>query len=157
MMETTKFSLRGTPLLAAGSSMDLLGKAPCLWAHVKVYSDGGENGVHAHPNEDHMFLVLAGEATFIDDAGTETVVGTYEGMVIPRSSRYAFHSSGEGNLVLLRVGSPANSSLIEGDGSEDLLGIPASIVERTGVQPLSADNKTGAVSGVPIPGQFFGN
>ena len=157
MTGTTKFSLRGTPLLAAGSTMDLLGKAPCLWAHLKVYAEGGENGVHAHPYEDHLFLVLAGEATFIDDAGTETVVGVHEGMVVPRSTHYAFHSSGEGNLVLLRVGSPADSSLIEEGEQEEHLGIPASVVGRIGVQPLSADNKTGAVPGVPIPGQFFGD
>ena len=157
MTGTTKFSLRGTPLLAAGSTMDLVGKAPCLWAHLKVYSEGGENGVHAHPYEDHLFLVLAGEATFIDDAGTETVVGVHEGMVVPRSTYYAFHSSGEGNLVLLRVGSPADSSLIEEGEQEEHLGIPASVVARIGVQPLSADNKTGAVPGVPIPGQFFGS
>ena len=35
-----------------------------LWAHSKVYSKGGENALHSHDIEDHVFLVLQGEASF---------------------------------------------------------------------------------------------
>jgi mannose-6-phosphate isomerase-like protein (cupin superfamily) len=31
---------------------------------LKTYAADGENGLHAHPNEDHTFVVLQGEATF---------------------------------------------------------------------------------------------
>ena len=64
------FSVRGTPLLSAGNTHTLLAAAPALWAHVKVYAEGGENGVHAHADEDHLFLVLDGEATFVDAEGS---------------------------------------------------------------------------------------
>jgi len=43
------FSIRGTPLLASGSTMEMVTRAPGLWMHVKVYADGGENGLHSHP------------------------------------------------------------------------------------------------------------
>jgi mannose-6-phosphate isomerase-like protein (cupin superfamily) len=153
------FSLRGTALLSEGNTQTLLAKAPCLWAHVKVYAEGGENGVHAHPLEDHMFLVLDGEATFVDAEGNETVVGAYEGMMVPRGSAYAFRSSGSGCLVMVRVGAPIDSQLAD-EGSSSLLGIPASIQRRVAVDGadapgLARSNKTGAVPGVPIPGRFF--
>ncbi len=31
-------------------------------ARLKVYASGGENDLHAHPHEDHMFIVLQGSA-----------------------------------------------------------------------------------------------
>jgi len=35
-----------------------------MWVVLKTYAADGENGLHAHPNEDHTFVVLQGEATF---------------------------------------------------------------------------------------------
>ena len=35
-----------------------------MWVVLKTYAADGENGLHAHPNEDHSFVVLQGEATF---------------------------------------------------------------------------------------------
>ena len=35
-----------------------------MWVVLKTYAAHGENGLHAHPNEDHTFVVLQGEATF---------------------------------------------------------------------------------------------
>lgn len=43
-----KFSMRGKPLLASGTSFDALATAENLWLAVKVYSRGGENELHAH-------------------------------------------------------------------------------------------------------------
>ena len=34
-----------------------------MWVVLKTYAADGENGLHAHPNEDHTFVVLQGEAT----------------------------------------------------------------------------------------------
>ena len=31
---------------------------------IKVYASGGENTLHAHNNEDHMFVILQGTAIF---------------------------------------------------------------------------------------------
>jgi mannose-6-phosphate isomerase-like protein (cupin superfamily) len=159
---TEKFSLRGTPLLSAGNTQTLLAKAPSLWAHVKVYASGGENGVHAHPDEDHLFVVLAGEATFVGPDQSETVVGSYEGMMVPRGAAYAFRSSAEDNLVMIRVGAPADTTLIDADGKPDVTGsgIPKAVANRVAADGkpapgLAPTNKTGAVPGVPIPGRVF--
>jgi hypothetical protein len=39
-----------------------------MWVVLKTYAADGENGLHAHPNEDHTFVVLQGEATFYGKA-----------------------------------------------------------------------------------------
>lgn len=141
--------------------MDLLARAPSLWAHVKIYADGGENGLHAHPAEDHLFLVLDGEATFYDDAGTETVVTRYEGMIVPRGAFYRFRSTGPGNLVMVRVGAPADGSnpdwlVYEPTGVD----VPRVMLDRVAPSGAAAPgddaaNGTGAVRGVPAPGRYF--
>ena len=53
-----RFSMRNLPLLEGGATMELLGLSPMLWAHSKVYSSGGENALHSHDIEDHVFLIL---------------------------------------------------------------------------------------------------
>src|ERR1700726_438199 len=35
-----------------------------MWVVLKIYAADGENGPHPHPNEDHTFVVLQGEAKF---------------------------------------------------------------------------------------------
>lgn len=99
------FSMRNLPLLEGGATMDLLGLSPMLWAHSKVYSTGGENALHSHEIEDHVFLILQGEATFhFGDASTKDV-RAFEGVIVPRGTRYRFHANESGgNLVMFRVG-----------------------------------------------------
>lgn len=100
-----RFSMRNLPLLEGGATMELLGLAPLLWAHSKVYSTGGENALHSHDIEDHVFLVLQGEATFHFGDGSTADVRAYEGVTIPRGTRYRFQTKESGgNLVLFRVG-----------------------------------------------------
>ena len=41
-----------------------------MWVVLKTYAADGENGLHAHPNEDHTFVVLQGEATFYGPNGS---------------------------------------------------------------------------------------
>lgn len=98
-----KFSMRGTQLLSAGRTMELLSQSGNLTIHAKVYAEGGENSLHAHDTEDHAFFVLAGEATFTAADGSTIVLQPYEGMTVPSGVFYTFLSSGEENLVLLRV------------------------------------------------------
>src|SRR5271154_6469502 len=97
----TTFTMLGTPLLSEGRSMELIAHAPQLWAHAKVYANGGERGLHSHPKEDHLFFVLSGHATFFDKDGTETRVGPYEGIIIPRGVLYSFESDGDESFVVL--------------------------------------------------------
>lgn len=145
--ELKTFTLAGDPLLAEGSSMRLLAETSELWAHLKIYSTGGENGLHAHVDEDHIFVVLQGQATYVDGDGNDRVVNRYEGVLVPKGALYRFQSSGEENLVLLRVGTSQK-------GIE-------SVANRTGEdgapRPAHAPtNITGAVEPVPVPGKFFG-
>ena len=103
-IEPTQFDLKAQ-LLDQGRSMDLLAKTDLMAAHIKVYAEGGENGLHTHDHEDHIFVVLTGEATFYTGVEEqERVVGKYQGILLPKGAYYRFHSTGDENLVLLRVG-----------------------------------------------------
>jgi mannose-6-phosphate isomerase-like protein (cupin superfamily) len=103
--ERLRFSMRNTPLLEGGATMELVGLSPMLWAHTKVYSSGGENALHSHDIEDHVFLILQGMATFYFGDGSTCQAGQYDGVTIPRGTLYRFHANEElGNLVMFRVG-----------------------------------------------------
>ena len=104
------FRLEG-PLLAAGRVDVPLFATDQLWGHLKIYAKGGENDLHAHPSEDHVFVVLQGQATFIGQDDAETVLAPYDGALLPRGSYYRFRSTGDVNLVMLRVGAGSNSRL----------------------------------------------
>ena len=132
------FSLR-TPLLSAGRSMELLAATDRLKVRIKVYAEGGENGLHTHNDEDHAFVILQGQATFYDADEDATVLNPYEGIMLPRGAFYRFASTGDENLVLIRIGT--------GD-------LPAG--QRVGPhgRPLTRE-ENGRVDGVPIPGRFF--
>jgi mannose-6-phosphate isomerase-like protein (cupin superfamily) len=94
-----------TPYLRQGITSDLRSRTEMLSVLIKVYAEGGENRMHAHPDEDHSFIVLEGEATFhLENDDNVRVVKPYEGVMLPRGASYWFQSSGESNLVMLRVG-----------------------------------------------------
>lgn len=134
------------PLLSLGRTNHMLARTDMMSVMLKVYAEGGENAMHKHTNEDHIFVVLAGEATFhLEKDENTVVVKQYEGIMLPKGAYYWFQSSGDENLVLLRVGAPASRG---GDGDSrmgpDGLPLPSD----------SAANKH--IDGVPIPGKFFG-
>ena len=87
--KASKFSVRDAPLLSEGQTMTLLAEASDLKIHLKVHAPGwnGELVQHHHPHEDHMFFVLAGEATFKDEHGKLTRVGAMEGIMLPKARR----------------------------------------------------------------------
>ncbi len=80
---------------------------PQLQVVVKVYASGGENELHAHVAEDHIFIVMHGQATFYGPQGEARTVGQYEGVSLPHGTLYRFSSSSDEPLVLIRVGCPA--------------------------------------------------
>src|SRR6266568_3252506 len=47
-------------LLDQGRTNTALARTDNMWATLKVYASGGENGLHTHPHEDHTFIVLQG-------------------------------------------------------------------------------------------------
>jgi mannose-6-phosphate isomerase-like protein (cupin superfamily) len=134
------FSLK-TPLLSSGRTNLPVAATDLLQLRVKVYAEGGENGLHTHQDEDHAFVVLQGQATFRDEEENVTVVNRYEGIMLPRGAFYYFQSTGDENLVLLRVGAGRNR---EGEFRVGTHGRPLTREE----------NKH--IDGTPIPGQFFG-
>ena len=75
-----------------------------MWATLKVYASGGENELHAHTNEDHVFFVLQGGATFHGPGGATVTLGRNEGIMLPRGTVYSFVAEEAEPLVLLRVG-----------------------------------------------------
>lgn len=114
---------------------------------LKIYAAGGENDLHAHPDEDHASVVLDDEAVFSDQAGNETVTRRYEGVFLPRGTYYRFRSAGTGNLAILRIGSSAS---LDGPG-----------LYRTGLdgEPLR-HNPSQRTAGTDTPiesGRFFGD
>jgi mannose-6-phosphate isomerase-like protein (cupin superfamily) len=136
------FTLEGTPLLSAGRTDTVVARSDDMTARVKVYAEGGENATHTHLNEDHLFFVLQGEATFFlgRNADEQQVVSAMSGILIPKGSYYRFQSSGDENLVLFRVGSFL--------GDSDRVG-------PTGA-PLPPKTKANNhVVGVPIEGAVF--
>ena len=91
-------------MLEEGRTNTRLGRCDNMWAVLKVYASGGENGLHTHPSEDHTFLVLQGRARYHDEDGNTQEVGKFEGVMIPAGAYYWFESIAEEELVLFRVG-----------------------------------------------------
>ncbi|MEQ8193292.1 MAG: cupin domain-containing protein [Rhodospirillales bacterium] len=106
------FNLR-TRLLEDGRSIEPLAETENLWTWLKVYASGGENTLHAHTKEDHMFIVLNGRGKFYGPNGEVKELGRNEGLMLPAGSFYNFHCSSEEPLVLLRVGSRAEEGPIK--------------------------------------------
>jgi len=127
--EAVLFSMRNLPLLEQGTTYDSLATAENLWASIKVYANGGENALHAHGGEDHAFIVLQGKATFTFGDGRTSVVGKYEGVMIPKNVLYKFEADESENLVLLRVGGGARK--VAGLSNLTRFGTPKDILQQT--------------------------
>ena len=99
---------------------------------LKAYASGGENEVHAHPNEDHIFVVLQGSARFYNHERDIGTVHKHQGVMIPRGAYYMFEAGEEEPLVLLRVGAVTAKGL---DPNDRLA------VDGTYMDGFSAENK----------------
>ena len=139
-----KFSLK-TPYLEKGRITTLLAETENLWIHTKINAQGGENAIHAHLDEDHSFIVLEGEMTVFDEKGNEMVVKQYEGVMIPRGAYYRYLNTGDGNLMVIRVGGGAHKQ-----GGE------AMRIRPDGKPLPSLSKENHHVDPVVIPGKFFG-
>jgi quercetin dioxygenase-like cupin family protein len=137
------FDLR-TPYLQQGITSDQRAKTDLLTVLIKVYAEGGENLMHAHPEEDHSFIVLEGEATFsIETENNVKVLHPYEGIMLPKQTSYRFQSSGDGNLVMLRVGA-------------SLPGTPKRATYPDGQEKSRDIEPMGRLERIPAPGPGFG-
>ena len=91
-------------MLDKGRTNTPLARTDNMWAILKVYASGGENGLHTHPNEDHTFIVLQGSARYYDADGGHTDVGKHEGIMLPAGAYYWFEATSKEPLVLVRIG-----------------------------------------------------
>src|SRR5207245_9081084 len=91
-------------LLDKGRTNTLMAKTDNMWATLKVYASGGENGLHTHPNEDHTFIVLQGKARYYDADGGHTDVGKHEGIMLPAGATDWSEATSKEPLVLVRIG-----------------------------------------------------
>lgn len=71
-----------------------------------VIAEGGEVTLHAHRQEEHIFLVLSGQARFeFLPPQDPMLLAALQGILIPADCFYSFTSVGTENLVMLRIGS----------------------------------------------------
>lgn len=104
------FSLKGQ-LLAQGRTDSVLAATDDLTIRLKIYASGGENELHAHPSEDHSFMILQGSAKFFGPEDEEIELGKYEGIMLPRGNYYKFFATSEEPLVMIRVGNPSHHKM----------------------------------------------
>lgn len=131
-------------LLKQGRTNTHLAATENMWATLKVYASGGENGLHTHTNQDHTFLVLQGSARFYDENGTTTDVNKLEGIMLPAGAYYWFEATSKEELILFRMGCRTNDK----DPGERL-NINGDLMPGE-----SAENKKGVI--VYKDGEFFG-
>lgn len=94
-----------TRLVSAGHTKDLLARTDAMTLHIHCYGPkGGENGLHAHVDEDHVFVVLQGEAQFSGIDGLLPVLKKNQALMLPRGSFYSFSNEGTEPLVMIRFG-----------------------------------------------------
>jgi mannose-6-phosphate isomerase-like protein (cupin superfamily) len=93
-----------------GRTNQVLGASKCMTVVLKTYASGGENELHAHANEDHLFVILQGRAVFHGPRGETREVARNDCVLIPTGALYWFVSSGDEPLVMLRIGAVVDSS-----------------------------------------------
>lgn len=135
-----------TALLSGGMTKDLLCKGENSLVTLHCYSSGmGEkHGLHAHKEEEHVFIVLHGTAVFSDIDGKLPPMGRNQGLWLPKGCFYEFYNPGPDSLVVIRFGAlqkGANPSTRITPEGEPILGRASQNPDRA--RP------------VPIDGQFF--
>lgn len=58
-----------------GRTNQVLGASTYMNVVLKTYASGGENEIHAHTNEDHVFVVLQAARRFLAPAEKRSVLG----------------------------------------------------------------------------------
>jgi mannose-6-phosphate isomerase-like protein (cupin superfamily) len=139
------FSLK-TPYMQQGRVTQLVAETPNMWIHTKINAEGGENEIHKHLDEDHAFIVLEGQMSVFDEKGNELEIKQHQGVMIPKGAYYRYLNTGDGNLVVLRVGSGIKGQ--QQGGQEMRLG--------TNGKPLvSGTPENRNLPPIEMPGKFF--
>jgi mannose-6-phosphate isomerase-like protein (cupin superfamily) len=111
LIKTPSFFRMRARLPKQGRTNIVLGATPIMSVVLKTYASGGENELHAHPYEDHLFVVLQGAAHFYGPNGEVKEVRKNSCALLPRGSLYRFHAVEGEPLVMLRVGAVTDANL----------------------------------------------
>ena len=134
------FSLK-TQLVEDGRSVNPLAETENLWAWIKVYASGGENTLHAHNNEDHLFVILQGSAVFHGPNGEKKQISKNEGIMLPAGALYNFSCTSEEPLVLLRAGARAHVGDLRDRVAADGNPLPGGSKKNKFKPPVYAEGK----------------
>lgn len=97
-------------LPSVGRTNIVLGATPTMSVVLKTYATGGENEIHAHPHEDHVFVVLQGGAEFYGPNNETKLVKQNDCVLMPKGTLYRFQATEGEPLVMLRVGAIPDDS-----------------------------------------------
>lgn len=145
LQQMERLSVKTTPsffhlcaqLPTQGRTNQVFGATRVMSVVLKTYASGGENELHAHTNEDHVFVVMQGRAKFFGPNGETREVARNDCVLIPRGALYRFIADeGAEPLVMVRIGAAI-------DPSQDVL----ARVDETGAafDGYSEGNKESAV------------
>lgn len=138
----TIVSLR-TQLASQGHTKHLLAETNEMTLHIHCYAPkGGENGLHAHTEEDHVFLCLQGSAQFRGIKGEVLQLTKNHAIFLPRGCFYSFSNEGEEPCILVRMGSGPK-------------GYSGARIDPDGKPIAGRSKKAGAIAPVLIDGAFF--
>ena len=122
--KTPSFFHMTAPLPKQGRTNQMLGATDHMHIVLKTYASGGENEIHAHPGEDHLFVVLQGRAIFHGPRGEEREVVKHDCVLLPAGALYSFVATGEEHLVMLRIGAATDPENIDRLSRIDADGLP---------------------------------
>jgi len=132
-------SLR-TQLVSKGHTKRLLAETDMMTFHVHCYGPkGGENGLHAHTEEDHIFVCLEGEAQFSGLNGPLPPLRKHQALFLPKGCFYSFSNNTDQPLILIRFGASPKGyagNRLDPHGKP----IPGRAKQHGAVQPVLIDN-----------------
>ncbi|HEY7165801.1 MAG TPA: cupin domain-containing protein [Candidatus Binatia bacterium] len=133
-----------TQLVSEGHTRRLLAQTDLMTLRIHCYAPGiGENALHSHTKEDHIFLVLDGIAQFNTGRDGKTVLDAkkHQAVVLPAGCYYQFCNSGQTPLVMARIGA--------GPDKEDMR------LNPDGTPIPGRTHEQGAAKPVLIEGAYF--
>jgi mannose-6-phosphate isomerase-like protein (cupin superfamily) len=144
--EPTIFSLKAQ-MLDQGRTDTVLAATEDLSVRLKVYASGGENELHTHVDEDHVFVLLQGSARFYGPDNETIDLKANQGIMMPKGLFYRFHATSEDEcLVMLRIGTPN----FQKQAKDDRIGMDG--------KPLVGDSKENRTQPVVFKDRvFFGD
>lgn len=130
------------PLVSEGHHKILLGETEHMTMRVHCYAPGiGENDMHAHLEEDHIFVVLEGEARFSTLDGPLPVVSKNQAIILPKGCFYGFSNpSADVPLVLLRMGAGRSTVHSGARISPDGQPVPGRAQKAGATKPVVIEN-----------------